>query len=158
MSLIDEPVVTAAGPSGDRPSVRTRKRPTLLAIAPHAIFLLVLLVTFVFAPGYRSENQIASLLQLMALLGVVAIGQNLAILIGGIDLSVGAILAVSIMVNAWLYRDVGVAFPIAALAGLLVGGDLPHGHDLAGLRKLKPQQLGDLVGILPELIEIPKPR
>ncbi len=47
---------------------------------------------------------------------------------------------------------------LAALAGLLVGGDLPHGHDLAGLRKLKPQQLGDLVGILPELIEIPKPR
>lgn len=121
MSLIDEPVVTAAGPSGDRPSVRTRKRPTLLAIAPHAIFLLVLLVTFVFAPGYRSENQIASLLQLMALLGVVAIGQNLAILIGGIDLSVGAVMTLTNLVTALVMAGSNANMPLAIGLTVLIG-------------------------------------
>lgn len=70
------------------------------ATAPHLIFLLVVTVTFIGAPGYRSTSQIASLLQLMALLGVVAIGQNLAILVAGIDLSVGATMTLTNLVTA----------------------------------------------------------
>ncbi len=45
----------------------------------------------------------------------------------------------------------------AALAGVIVGGDLPHGHDLDGLRKLKPRQLGAVCDAMPGLFDIPKP-
>lgn len=124
MSITDVPEVTAAGPTGDRPAV-ARPRITLLQIAPHAILLVVLVVTFVFAPGYRSGNQIASLLQLMALLGVVAIGQNLAILIGGIDLSVGAVMTLTNLVMALVMAgenaNLPLAFALAAAIGLGVG-------------------------------------
>mgnify|MGYP003405057485 CR=1 FL=1 len=44
-----------------------------------------------------------------------------------------------------------------ALAGVIVGGDLPHGHDLDGLRKLKPRQLGAVCDAMPGLFDIPKP-
>jgi len=54
-------------------------------------------------------------------IGIMAIGAALVIFTGGIDLSVGAVLSVSLMTSAWLYHDHGVAFPIGVLAGLLVG-------------------------------------
>ena len=50
-----------------------------------------------------------------------AAGSALVIITGGIDLSVGAVLAASVMVNAWLYTAVGVPFPLAVLAGLAFG-------------------------------------
>lgn len=46
---------------------------------------------------------------------------------------------------------------LAAFASLIVGGDLPHGHDHAGLRKLKPDQLTAIALAIPELFTVPKP-
>jgi ribose transport system permease protein len=43
------------------------------------------------------------------------------IVIGGIDLSVGSILAFSMMMMGWLYQSVGVPLGLAIVAGLLVG-------------------------------------
>ncbi len=55
-------------------------------------------------------------------LGILALGMTGVIIIGGIDLSVGSILALSIMVLGWLPQDYGVAFPVALLLGVLAGG------------------------------------
>jgi len=46
---------------------------------------------------------------------------------------------------------------MVTLAAVITVSDLPHGHDLAGLRKLKPLQLGAVVDAIPGLFEIPKP-
>ena len=43
------------------------------------------------------------------------------------------------------------------MLGLDVGGDLPHGRDRAGFRRLKPAQLKELCELLPALVDIPKP-
>lgn len=46
---------------------------------------------------------------------------------------------------------------IDVLERLIVGGDLPHGRDRAGFRRLKPAQLKELCELLPALVDIPKP-
>lgn len=91
------------------------------ATAPHLIFLLVVAVTFIGAPGYRSTSQIASLLQLMALLGVVAVGQNLAILVAGIDLSVGATMTLTNLVTALVMAGSDANMPTAIAFTILIG-------------------------------------
>jgi len=57
----------------------------------------------------------------ITVLGILAIGMTAVIVIGGIDLSVGSILAFSMMMMGWLYQSVGVPLGLAIVAGLLVG-------------------------------------
>jgi ribose transport system permease protein len=54
-------------------------------------------------------------------IGIMAVGAALVILIGGIDLSVGSTLAVSLMTSAWLFREQGLPFTVCVVAGLAVG-------------------------------------
>ena len=93
----------------------------LRLLAPHAILVVVVAVTLIAAPGYRSSTQIASLLQLMALLGVVAIGQNFVILIAGIDLSVGAVMTMTNLVTAQVMLGSNSNFPKALAMALVIG-------------------------------------
>ena len=55
-------------------------------------------------------------------LGILALGMTGVIIIGGIDLSVGSILALSIMVLGWLPQDYGVPFALALLLCIVAGG------------------------------------
>ena len=57
----------------------------------------------------------------ITVLGILAIGMTAVIIIGGIDLSVGSILAFSMMMMGWLYQSVGVPLGLAIVAGLVVG-------------------------------------
>ena len=57
----------------------------------------------------------------ITVLGILAIGMTAVIVIGGIDLSVGSILAFSMMMMGWLYQSVGVPLGLAIVAGLVVG-------------------------------------
>lgn len=109
------------GPSAPAPAVSRRRSVSIQTIAPHLILLIVLAVTFTFAPGYRSTTQVASLLQLMGLLGVVAIGQNLAILVAGIDLSVGAVMTLTNLVTALVMAGSNANMPLAMGLTLLIG-------------------------------------
>ena len=67
----------------------------------------------------------------ITVLGILAIGMTAVIVIGGIDLSVGSILAFSMMMMGWLYQSIGVPLGLAIVAGILVGAacglvDGPH--------------------------------
>ncbi|MDA9019932.1 ABC transporter permease, partial [Flavimaricola sp.] len=73
------------------------------------------------SPYFLTIRNIINIFSQVSEIGIMAAGAALVILIGGIDLSVGAVLAVSLMVNAWLYRDFGVPFGLSTLAGLGVG-------------------------------------
>lgn len=59
-----------------------------LIILAYAGMIVLLLVTAVFSPGFLSESNLRSTLVLAAFVGIVAIGQTLVIIGGGIDLSV----------------------------------------------------------------------
>ena len=72
----------------------------------------------------------------VSFVGLVALGQTLVLLIGGIDLSVGAAAGLSGIVGAWMLTSVGVhpylVLPLTMMFGMLLG--LINGGFIAGLR------------------------
>ena len=88
---------------------------------PFVTLGLLYLGTVLAAPGYLAPAQIGGLLQLAALLGIVAIGQTLVILIGGIDLSVSAVVTFTNLVTGAILNGMDVKLPIALAVSLGVG-------------------------------------
>jgi ribose transport system permease protein len=82
---------------------------------------LLYVVTVIVAPGYLAPAQLGGLLQLSALLGIVAIGQTLVILIGGIDLSVSAVVTFTNLITGAILNGLDVNLPLALLASLASG-------------------------------------
>ncbi len=85
-----------------------------------ALVVLVIVVRFQSPYFWKTEN-IFNVLRGMSTIGIMAIGQTMVIVTGGIDLSVGSVLAASAMVAARLMFS-GVVSPwIAILIGLSFG-------------------------------------
>ena len=71
-----------------------------------AIVAAVWVIAGLLKPGFGAYGHLRYLLELAAVIGIVAIGQTLVVIAGGIDLSVGAIVTVS-----------AVGVPLASFAG-----------------------------------------
>jgi fructose transport system permease protein len=86
------------------------------------IVLLVALVTFALAnPRFLQPSNLSLILQQVAIVGSLAIGQTLVILTAGIDLSVGAIMILVTMVVGGLAGQVGLPGWLSLLIGLGLG-------------------------------------
>lgn len=86
------------------------------------IGLIVMCVVLTFtSPYFLTTRNINNILVQSSDIGILAAGQALVILIGGIDLSVAAIMTVTMMFSAWLYEMQGVPFTLALVAGLMLG-------------------------------------
>jgi ribose transport system permease protein len=96
--------------------------PNLRAVVPFAALIVLYVLTIVIAPGYLAPAQVGSLLQQFAILGVVAIGQMLVILVGGIDLSVGSVVTLSNLVTAAFLAGSDANLPVAIGVSLALGG------------------------------------
>ncbi len=83
------------------------------------IFMCVVL-TFT-SPYFLTTRNINNILVQSSDIGILAAGQALVILIGGIDLSVAAIMVVTMMFSAWLFKFQSVPFVPALIAGLILG-------------------------------------
>ena len=57
----------------------------------------------------------------ITVLGIMAVGMTFVILIGGIDLAVGSVLALAMMVMAYLANQVGMPLPLAIILALVTG-------------------------------------
>ncbi|MCC6907237.1 MAG: hypothetical protein IT430_04785 [Phycisphaerales bacterium] len=92
---------------------------------------LVLIVLYAAAsllfPGFASLYQFAHLFDDNATLGLAAVGMTFVILSGGIDLSVGAVVALASMGLALLMRDAGWSIIAAVPAVLVMGAALGAG-------------------------------
>jgi ribose/xylose/arabinose/galactoside ABC-type transport system permease subunit len=64
------------------------------------VFLVVFLGMCIVEPKFRSEGNLINLLRQNAVIGIMACGMTFAILLGGLDLSVGAVAAASSVVCA----------------------------------------------------------
>ncbi len=84
-----------------------------------ALILLVILVT-ILSPGFLSPTNLLNLLRQVSINAVIAFGMTFVILTGGIDLSVGSILALSGAVTASMITS-GIPSPLALLIGLALG-------------------------------------
>ncbi|MDN6900123.1 ribose ABC transporter permease [Oenococcus sicerae] len=85
-----------------------------------ALIVLVLIVT-ILNPGFLNINNIFNLLRQVSINAIIAFAMTFVILTGGIDLSVGSILAFSTAITAQLIVG-GVPTIIAVIAGILLGG------------------------------------
>ncbi|MGO4377223.1 galactofuranose ABC transporter, permease protein YjfF [Pseudoduganella sp. RAF19] len=99
-----------------------------MSSAPYftALVTVILLVALLLAggaayPGFLSLQVMLNLLIDNAYLLVIAIGMSFVILSGGIDLSVGSVLALSTMVAAWLLASAHWP-PVAVIAAVLLLG------------------------------------
>ncbi|MFV0333247.1 MAG: ABC transporter permease [Tropicimonas sp.] len=76
--------------------------------------------------GFASENfftvsNILNVLRQVSIIGILAVGMTFVILTGGIDLSVGAVMALSGTICAGLIVHMGMPGVVGLLAGILVG-------------------------------------
>jgi ribose/xylose/arabinose/galactoside ABC-type transport system permease subunit len=111
---------------GTGPGAAARGRPALLAsLAPVAGIVVVLLLAAVVSPGFYSGANLELVLYQAGFIGVMAIGQTFVLLTGGIDLSMGAVLAVTAVIVAQYTAGADGPLPgavaLAAGAGLLIG-------------------------------------
>jgi ribose transport system permease protein len=115
----------AAAITPPRPKIRVK---TLGDIAGRESGALIVLLVAVGAltlasPDFLTGNNLANLARQVAIFGILAIGQLMVILTGGIDLSVGSILGLAGAVTAQLLVS-GVLIIPAILIGVVVGGVL----------------------------------
>lgn len=84
-------------------------------------FLLLCLALSLLSDRFLTVDNMVNILRQGTINGIIAIGMTLVILTAGIDLSVGAILALSVVITADLLQQ-ETAVPLAILFGLGIGG------------------------------------
>jgi ribose transport system permease protein len=110
-------------------SARSDRRATVARVlSDHPLIMLAILLAALLAaceiaqPGYLSGEQIGTLLRLAAPLAILAAGQTLVMLTGGIDLSIGfSATAAAYIMTGQSSRGTVVAILIALGVGLLIG-------------------------------------
>jgi fructose transport system permease protein len=119
------PTNTAAEQFAKRRQSPVQRIQHVLHAHPSISPLLVLVVSFfVFSylnPNFGTLRTQSLIMQQVAVVGALAIGQTLIILTAGIDLSVGAIAILGMLYSAKLSADGGVPGPLAILIGMAVG-------------------------------------
>lgn len=87
------------------------------------IGLVVLFILLsILAPNFLTARNLINVVDQVTVLGILALGATAVIITGGIDLSVGAILALSTMVLGWLSHQGGMPLWLAMIACVAVGG------------------------------------
>jgi ribose transport system permease protein len=121
--------------------------------------LLVLLITFsALSPAFRQVGNLLLIATMASTIGIVAVGQTLVLLTGGIDLSVSSVVALTGMVAASLMKYgfgpihplTGSASWLAILVGLFVGMLIGAAQGwLIANRRMPPfiVTLGTMVGL-----------
>ena len=98
------------------------QRPALNRALPATVSLAILLaIAGALIPSFLLPDRLLLLGQQVAPLALVAIGQTFVVLLGWIDLSVGAVVTLSVVLGAGLARGSNAALPIAIVACLAVG-------------------------------------
>ena len=95
-------------------------------IGPHWLVLLVLLFVVGTFGGLRpkvffASRNLLNIARTFSYIAIAAFGESMVIIIGGIDLSVGAVMALAGLISALCMR-LGLPVPLAVAAGLLTGG------------------------------------
>jgi len=85
-----------------------------------ALLVLVMLLSLT-TPNFFSGKNFINILNQITVWGLLALGMTLVIITGGIDLSVGSVMALSMMVLGWAHKGLGLPFELSILLGIAVG-------------------------------------
>lgn len=130
----DQPLLTAANPSrgqakavgADGSGSWSRSAQGLMRESGIALALVMLVVAFaVMSPLFLTAGNISNILTQIAINVCLAVGMTFVILIGGIDLSVGSVMAFCAVVAGTVLKldglSVGMAITLAVLVSVAVG-------------------------------------
>ncbi|MBT9385042.1 ribose ABC transporter permease [Pseudooceanicola sp. CBS1P-1] len=116
--------------SHDANTVPSQSRSTGFSVAgllksPLALPLIGLIVVSVLmgfaSDNFFSVNNLLNVLRQVSIVGIIAVGMTFVILTGGIDLSVGAVMALAGTISAGLMVNFGMPGIVGLLAGLVIG-------------------------------------
>jgi ribose transport system permease protein len=93
----------------------------LASSGPLAGLVLLVIVLSILSPFFFTLRNLFNVLQQISILAILALGMTSVIISGGIDLSVGSVLALGSVVTAWTFADAGWPMGLAIVAGLAVG-------------------------------------
>jgi ribose/xylose/arabinose/galactoside ABC-type transport system permease subunit len=106
------------------PRIR-RRRPTVSVLLGrfgfYAALLILIAVFAVLSPAFLTFSNSINVLQQTSTIGIMALGETLVILAGGIDVSVGSVLGLGGMVAAIALRDAGAGPVTATVVGTCSG-------------------------------------
>jgi ribose transport system permease protein len=97
-----------------------RVKEWLLAHLTYVIFTLITVFFLIFSPNFATIEAAASILQITALVSIMAVGATFVIVCAEIDLSVGSLASFSGMIAAIL-MDRGLPGPVAVVLVFLLG-------------------------------------
>ncbi|MDX6318995.1 MAG: fructose transport system permease protein [Nocardioidaceae bacterium] len=91
------------------------------ALSPLIVLIIGVIVFGIVADNFLRPQSLSLLLQQVAVVGALAVGQTVIILTAGIDLSIGMAMVLASLVMVKLNHDHGVPGVIALLIGIVVG-------------------------------------
>ena len=77
--------------------------PQLAPLIPYLLVPMLFGIGAATIPGYASKSSVLSLLVLSSLLGLASVGQTLCVIVGGVDLSIPAVIGLADVVITELY-------------------------------------------------------
>ena len=140
MSTTSTPAEAPAAAAQKTSPARERLRHLASGTGGPFLGLLALCIAlFIASPYFLTVNNLLNILDQVTILGILALGMTFVIVTGGIDLSVGAILALSMMVLGWTSHNAGWPLWLSIVAAIVVGGlcGLTNGLGIT-LTKLPP--------------------
>jgi ribose transport system permease protein len=107
------------------PNWKSLKSHFPIIVWPYLASLLLILLGGFIAPGFESPDHLLLILNLASFLGLVAAGQSLVILSGGIDLSVSSVITLAGVVSATLMngsnKNMLQVILIVLILGMVIG-------------------------------------
>ena len=96
----------------------------LLAVSEVGVIAALIVIAALFyalEPAFLSERNIRAMLNIVAFIGIIAIGQTILLVNGEFDLSVGSVAGIGAVVSAKLMTALALPVPVALLGGVFIG-------------------------------------
>jgi ribose transport system permease protein len=90
-------------------------------VAPIFALILIIILLSILSPFFLTLSNFINVLRQVSLIAIVAVGMTYTILTGGIDLSVGSIVALSGVITVLLLKTYNVNIWLCVIAGLSIG-------------------------------------
>jgi ribose transport system permease protein len=89
-------------------------------LLPFGTLILLLIVLSILSPNFLTETNLSSVVRQTAVINIMALGMTMIIIAGGIDLSVGSILAFGGLMGT-MALEKGSSIPVGVLIGIIAG-------------------------------------
>ena len=98
-----------------------KKKIDLSNMSALIVLIALCVVLSIAEPTFRGFNNIINILQQVTVIAVLALGVNVVIFTGGIDISVGSIVAFTGIVMGKIIVEAGMPSPVGIAVALLIG-------------------------------------